>query len=122
MRKTNQIKVKQHSAESLNTAMPVTSITNPVSGLTIVFARIGARMVGISLAWCAPEDTFKRKKGINLATANLYDQGDFQFQVPMYGATNKQIVFQLTKMLQDQDFQEFPSWACEGIYQQNAEQ
>ena len=119
MSKTNQIKVKKHTAESLNMAIPVTSITNPVSGLTIVFARLGARMVGVSLAWCAPEDEFKRKHGVQVATQNVYGPDDFQFQVPMPGAAHDQIVWQLTSMFDEVNFEDFTDGGAKGIYKQN---
>lgn len=121
MSKTNQIKVKQHKADTIGVSVPLTSITNPASGLTIVFARIGARMVGVSLAWCAPEDTFKRKIGIQKATSAIYDQGDFAFQVPMPGATNEQIVWQLTNIFHEVNFDQFGSGGMGGIFRQNDE-
>lgn len=120
MSKTNQIKVKQHKADTIGARIPLTSITNPVSGLTIVFARIGARMVGVSLAWCAPEDKFKRKTGIMKATETIYDKEDFAFQLPMPGATNDEIVWQLTSIFHGVNFDSFTKDDYPaGIYKQN---
>lgn len=122
MAKSNQIKVKQHDSIIGGNEGTLTSITNPVSGLTIVFARIGARMVGVSLAWCAPEDKFKRKKGVKIATAQIYDKGDFQFQLPMPGATNEQIVWQLTNIFYGMNFDQFDAGGRGGVFQQNEQQ
>lgn len=121
MSKSNKIKVKQHKAGSNpnDTNIALTSITNPVSGLTIVFARIGARMVGVSLAWCAPEDKFSRKKGVKMAVRPIIDVDDFAFQVPMPGATNEQIVWHLTSIFHDVNFDKFHKSGAKGIYRQN---
>lgn len=67
----------------------VTFITDNLKGLTIAFFRLD-RMIFVSIAWCAPEDTFSRKTGRNVVSDRIVNgQGIF---LPLGDFDDKRIV------------------------------